>query len=178
LERAKFSWKQFQKKNGFSNDGIYDLVIYSDKYWTVNKNGEYLCYTDYTVGSKPFEISKWQCTETSWQSYDVIITCNNLIGGTKEPITTEAPCCENFELLDQTNSTLGIFSYEDDSLQSELYTMSRVGEYWTLQDQWHPLSGLNINVKCFSMSEKTCPENIFDWYCEDEDLELTVNCLN
>ena len=40
------------------------------------------------------------------------------------------------------------------------------------------LSGLNINVKCFSMSEKTCPENIIDWYCEDEDLELTVKCLN
>ena len=77
------------------------LTFESDKYWTLNKNGEYLCYTEYTVGSKPFEIFKWQCTETSWQSYDVTITCNNLIGGTQEPITTEAPCCESFELLDQ-----------------------------------------------------------------------------
>ena len=77
------------------------MTFESDKYWTLNKNGEYLCYTDYTVGSKPFEIFKWQCTETSWQSYDVTITCNNLIGGTQAPITTEAPCCESFELLDQ-----------------------------------------------------------------------------
>ena len=83
-----------------------------------------MCYVDYTTGSKPYEITKWTCTETSWQSFDVTISCGNIVDTTtSELTTTEAPCCNEFRLVDQTNTTIGLFSYDDESIQEKFQTV-------------------------------------------------------